>query len=219
MRAVDRRASLTSLAGLLAGCSYYQCRDTLKADYVPEPGQARWVDASTLELDLGVALADPALVDPRRFALLRGQTDGSTGYGECYLETCYRELAEGSSIPESLSWDPESPSRLRLHFTAPIPATSCEPWSKAHSDIRGLSLVMFGESLRYDYYQYGEPPPVLLTDGSGVPLPNIGPIDALFWREDCVEINHCGFEDFCTWEGRYWDYDEFETDELWIPCP
>lgn len=218
MRVLDRRASLASLSGLLAGCSYYQCRDTLKADYVADPEQARWLDETTLEIDLGLALADPALVDPRRFALLRGQTDGSAAYGNCYLETCYRELEVGSSIPESLSWDSESPSRLRLHFTAPIPATSCEPWSKAHTDIRGLSLVAFNEPPRDFYYGYTVEPPALLSNASGDWLESLGPFEALRWRERCIEYGECSFESFCATTDTYYG-DESWTDELWVPCP
>ena len=79
--------------------------------------------------------------------------------------------------------------------------------------------MIFGESVRYSYYEYGKRAPALLSDASGVPVPNHGPFEALRWREDCIEYGQCGFEDFCVSTGRYWDYDEFETDELWVPCP
>lgn len=206
--------ALAPLTCLLAGCSYYQCRDTLADDYLPKPERARWVDPTTLEIDLGRALGDPAAVDPRRFALLREQVDVVAAY-YCEVEVCYREIDGVSGIPESLSWDPESPSHLRLHFADPIPASACEPWPSSWADVQALALVYLDE---YEYDPYtNTPDPDALTYADGRPIDDVGPRQALAWRERCIMTGTCEFEDFCVSQGGFDDYDHHE--DLRVGCP
>jgi len=210
MHMLDRRGALVSLTSLLAGCTYYECRDKLKEDYLPQAEQAHWVDPLTLEIDLGEALSDPAAVDPRRFALLRDQVDVVATY-YCEVEICYREVDAVSGIPESLSWDPESPSRLRLHFADPIPGSACEPWPGQWADTQALALVYL-----YEYDPYTDTPdPDALEYADGRPISNFGPREALSWRDRCITTGTCELEGFCESRAHY-DH-EFEN-ELWVAC-
>lgn len=216
MRSLD--AVLVPCATLLAGCGYYHCRDTIVEDFLPQPEPALWLDETTLELEFEEALADPAEVDPRRFALVRDQVDLFSPYYNCEVELTYRELEDVSGIPESLSWDPESPTRLRLHFADPIPSSACEPWPGTWAEVQSLALFYLGpqDIEEVPDYTFYETELILLRYASGSFVDDIGPYVGLSWRERCIEQNACSFEEFSQTQGGY---DDYGSDDVWVACP
>jgi hypothetical protein len=206
------RKQLLVFAALLEGCGYYDCRDMVKKDYVPQSHVTRWQDETTLEVEFAADLRAPDEVDPRRFALLRYSMKLDSGPDSCSAQICYRTLVEAEAIPESLSWDPAEPKLLRLHFPEQIPAGSCEPWPDRWADFQALTLIYRGDEGSDGGTVTGDPvaDPDLLAAADGEPIVALGPGQALQWLEECSAGGSCEFEEVCF--ARL-------PGELWVDCP
>jgi hypothetical protein len=211
---------LLAFAAVLEGCSYYYCKDDLKREYVPTASKASWQDAQILEIQFGDALRPPTDVDPRRFALVRYNVDFvPVGY-YCNFEVCYRELETVEMIPESISWDPAEPEVVRLHFSAPIPASACDPFKGNRSDFQALELLYLGAESESDSdTETGG----LVAEPDELAYENDQPVEALGHEkilqklESCVNEEFCEFDDFCIRRGGY--IDDGVAGELRVDCP
>jgi hypothetical protein len=161
-----------------------------------------------LELSSSRPLSSSGDLDPARFALVNWDAN-TFDYSarQCYLDTDYRPLLDSNSYYGEASiaavWiGPEDDTRLRLRMSSML--VQCRSWWNSLAS--GLLLV----------YTDADDPRVgtKLLDGSGEPVPDLGPAWAIEVLESCFEGAFCE---------RYYGHDWGHLPQLAtlapIPCP
>lgn len=183
-----------------------------------QPLQATWRDPQTLELQFRHALLPPTEVDPRRFALLRYNISFDRGNAYyCYFDLCYRELGAAEAIPESISWDAEESSVLRLHFAEPIPPSLCEAWGDPKAKYHALELLYAGIETAFGDTTDPVAEPDMLFYADETAVYELGPPDGLAWLDACLTGGSCELDELCVARGGRDERPGWSN--VWVDCP